>query len=636
MVGIVLEATFLVAYAKLTWYVLRNRAQCVSQRYQLHWSGVRLAGGMHAGRGEAQGMRPETASPGFRRAAWMLPLLALFATSAAVVPSRATFDSVVVEEARIPTRYGEDLRANLAFPGTGGQRAPGRFPVVLTFSPYCDDGFNFLAQAGYVSAWVNIPGTCGSDGRTPIFSERVGHAGYDAVEWLAGVGLDGSPSPAADWSTGAVGMFGASADGISQGFVAQHRPPHLVTIVPVAAMADFYEDSLYRGGMLNVTDSAVFQAIIYGLWYEPGIQERVSDEERRRRMLANGWAVPETDNLELYAHPLKDDFWSKWTVALSQIDVPILSWGNWDDFFTRGNVRMFERGSSPYNALVMGQDGHNFPGPNFDYKTEAVRWFDYWLRGNTGNGVEQDLAERRVRYYVEEEHLWRAAAAWPPPGTQDLVLHPAAGAPIAGATGALASATDGGWDTYVYVPAQGRHDGQDGYVPTSNTKPNRATNDNVVGYNDPAHAGDQRLEAGTLTYVGDVLTSETEATGVVRAALDAASSAGDTDWVIKLIDVFPDGVGADGPQPGYWNLVTTGWLKGTHRDGHVREEPIPQGVTLTYDVRTLPTSYLFRAGHRIAIQIASSDASRSAVNPTPAINTVFHTTTLSIPVVLRS
>lgn len=551
--------------------------------------------------------------------------------------SAETVDSVVVEEARIPTRYGEDLRVHLAFPGVRGQKARGPFPVVLTYSPYCDDGFNFLALAGFVSAWVNMPGTCGSDGRTPIFSERVGLAGYDAVEWLAGYSLDGSASPAAAWSTEKVGMFGASADGISQVFVAQHRPPHLETILPVAAMADFYEDSLFRGGMLNLADSTVFQAIIYGLWYGPGIQERLADGQGRDRMLANGWVVPETDNLEFYVHPLKDDFWDKWTVALERIDVPILSWGNWDDFFTLGNARMYERVASASKALVMGQDGHSYPGPSFDYRAEAIRWFAYWLRGDLENGVAEDLLLRPVRYYVQQEHAWRSATDWPPPQVRDVGLYPAPGAPIPGATGALTHVPGSGSDTYVYLPVQGRHNGQDGYVPTSTTKPNRPATDNVVGYNDPARSGDQRFEApSSLTYLSQPLAADTEVSGVVRALLDAASSSEDTDWVVKLLDVYPDAPGLQGPQPGYWNLVTTGWLKGTHRHGHRVEEPIPVGNVVRYEIRTVPTSYLFRAGHRIGIQIASADASRSAINPNPAVNTVYHTTSFFIPVVPRA
>lgn len=566
-----------------------------------------------------------------------LAALAVAVSALSGVPGTAqTYDSVVVEEAGIPTRYGEELRARLAFPGIAGQRAPGSFPVVLTYSPYCDDGFNFLARAGFVSAWVNMPGTCGSDGRTPIFSERVGLAGYDAVEWLAGYGLDGSPSPAAQWSIGKVGMYGGSADGISQVFVAQHRPPHLVTIVPDMAMADFYEDSLYRGGMLNVADLTVFQAIIYGLWYEPGIHERLADGDRRSRMIANGWVVPELDNLEAYFHPLKDDFWDKWTVALEQIDVPVLSWGNWDDFFTLGNVRIFERVGSQSKSLVLGQDGHSWPGPGYSFQTEAVRWFGYWLRGELGNGVGEDLSQRPVRYYVQQEHAWRTAADWPPPTAQDLVFHPAPGSPIPGATGALSQVAGTGTDGYAYVPVQGRHNGQDGYVPTSTTKPNRPATDNPVGYNDPAHSGDQRLEApNSLSYVSEPLGEDTEVTGVVRALLDAASTSDDTDWVVKLIDVFPDSLQTQGPQPGYWNLVTTGWLKGTHRNGHRVAEPIPAGDTITYQIRMVPTSYLFRAGHRIAIQISSADASRSAPNPHPAANTVYHSTSVFVPVVQR-
>jgi hypothetical protein len=118
--------------------------------------------------------------------------------------------------------------------------------------------------------------------------------------------------------------------------------------------------------------------------------------------------------------------------------------------------------------------------------------------------------------------------------------------------------------------------------------------------------------------------------------LVASSSATDTDWVINLIDVFPDGApSATGPQPGYWNLADLGQLKGTHRNSDWTPEPIPPGVPVTYRIEMQPTSYLFRAGHRIGLQIESAEAARSMPNPNPAVNTVFHSSSIVLPVVPR-
>ncbi len=183
---------------------------------------------------------------------------------------------------------------------------------------------------------------------------------------------------------------------------------------------------------------------------------------------------------------------------------------------------------------------------------------------------------------------------------------------------------------------QGLLDGQGGaLLPTSLTKPNRPTNENLVGFNDPTYSSDQRLESPeALSYVTEPLVDPVEVTGPISMRLDAASSSTDTDWVVKLIDVYPPDT-SEGPQPGYWNIVTTGWLKGTHRSSDVRPEPIPPNVEVGYSIKVWPTSYLFQPGHRIGLMIGSADAARRLPNPNPAVNTVFHSSTITLPVVPR-
>ena len=163
----------------------------------------------------------------------------------------------------------------------------------------------------------------------------------------------------------------------------------------------------------------------------------------------------------------------------------------------------------------------------------------------------------------------------------------------------------------------------------------------MIGSNDPRCAGDQRLEAlDSLTYVSEPVTADTEITGPISATLYASSTAEDTDWIVKVIDIFPDGtMSPASPQPGYWNLITTGWLKGTHREGHVTPLAIPPGEVIRYDVEVFATSYLVREGHRIALQVASADAARTWPNPNPATNSIFRTpeypSHVTLPIVPR-
>jgi hypothetical protein len=268
------------------------------------------------------------------------------------------------------------------------------------------------------------------------------------------------------------------------------------------------------------------------------------------------------------------------------------------------------------------------PGPGFDVDAEALRWWDRWLKG-IDNGIDR---EPTFRYYTKQDFHWHSAGDFPVPGTAFTAYH-------AGPAGTLStSASDpSGSDSYVYDPAQGRANGQQGFLPPGQVKPNRPENDNIVSYNEPLGPGDQRLDSfDALNYLTEPLTTDTEVTGPVTMDLVASTTAEDTDFVINVIDVFPDGApSATGPQPGYWNLAVHGQLKGTHRNGYVRSEPIPPGEQITYHIELQPTSYLFRAGHRIGAQIESADASRSLPNPNPAVVTVFHSSTLTLPVVPR-
>ncbi len=159
-----------------------------------------------------------------RLAAPVFLLLALGIAGAFPAGAAEEYDSSIFEETVIRTRYGEDLRTQLWFPAIGGAPALGRFPVIVVYTPYCDgeDLDGLFVRHGYVGALVYMPGLCGSEGHEEIFSEHVNLSGYDAIEWLG----------TQPWSTGKVGMFGASAEAISQIFTGQYHPPHLATIIP--------------------------------------------------------------------------------------------------------------------------------------------------------------------------------------------------------------------------------------------------------------------------------------------------------------------------------------------------------------------------------------------------------------------
>jgi putative CocE/NonD family hydrolase len=188
-----------------------------------------------------------------------------------------------------------------------------------------------------------------------------------------------------------------------------------------------------------------------------------------------------------------------------------------------------------------------------------------------------------------------------------------------------------GSDSYVYNPTSGAVVGgpYSGFARTHNQS--NPANRDAVAYLDPGGRGDQRLEqVGRVAYLGSPLTHDTEVTGPITATVYASSTAADTDFVVKLLDVEPDDpTQATGPHApgGFWHEVQPGYLKGTFRSyktGYTHPVPIPAGKVVKYEIEIWPTSWMFMKGHRIGISIASSDSLAAGPNPNPAQVTIYH------------
>jgi hypothetical protein len=559
-----------------------------------------------------------------------------------------SYDGSVREHGYITDRWGTRLAVTYDFPAIGGTKAPGPFPVVLTlcYGDNADVGGEAFPAAGYVRALVGWNGRFGSEGWNNVMGRQSQLSGYDAVEWLAGFKPDGSPSPAASWSNGKVAMYGWSGCAWPQATVAQHAPPHLVTIAPVVGISSPYLDVFYRGGLRSSVDYAVIvgaftatnyphcqRVIGFGAVYPDSLDPTYTQECMSKR--AQNIQLVETDALDWWQHPTFDAYWDELTPDPAKVTVPVLLQGAWDDIFARGTVKSFEEFASGNKVLIMGYGRGHSPGPTFDPQAEAVRWFDYWMKG-IDDGVSDDLSARRFRYRVMPDGGVKEAANWPIPGTEFTNLYLSPGPSVSLATGSLsevASRESAGSDAYRYNPTQGRQNGMIGlgrsYFATCTVL--RSDCERVpplVNANDPTIGGDERASApDSLTYVSAPMASDTEMTGPISATLYAASTAQDTDWVVSVIDVYPDGtpVDASSPQPEYWAHITTGWLKGTHRFGHEREVPIALGQIAEYVVDVMATSHVFKAGHRIGVQIASADIPKAFPNPNPATNTIWRT-----------
>jgi predicted acyl esterase len=486
--------------------------------------------------------------------------------------------AVTEKHVLIPMRDGTRLSAYLYFP-----EGKGPWPVLLE-QRYADlrgaetrKAFARLAAAGYVVAAENFRGTHLSEG-TWVGYRALGWGeqrdGYDTVEWLA----------AQPWSTGKVGTFGSSQGGFAQNFLAVTRPPHLVCQYMIDTGLSLFHEGYRIGG---TTRPERFKQM-----------EAVCRDPADNRRLVREW----------FAHPTYDDYWAAedCTRHFDQMNVPCFTGGSWYDFMCVGSVESFigrqHRGgvrSRGQQQLLLGPWLHGrvkdtnktgelvYPdNARFALEQHAVRWFDHYLKGKD-NGVEREPA---VRYYVmgavgepqAPGNEWRTAPDWPLPArTTPLYLQDG------GKLSARPPEQADGGTTFAADPD---HPAQ---------IPGRA----FPGARD---AHDFEKQAEVRTFTSDVLTAPVEWTGKVRAELWVSSTARDTDFIVRVSDVYPDGRSI---------LLMDYVRRARYRDGYDKEVLLEPGKVypVTFDVGWL--SQVFNKGHRIRVTVAGTGAPFYEPNP---------------------
>lgn len=525
----------------------------------------------------------------------------------------------------IPMRDGTVLRADLYRP-----ESEGPLPVVLARTPYnkqlADPARPWLrfASAGYAVVVQDCRGCCASDGEFVPFRDEPAD-GYDTIEWIAGQ----------PWSTGKIGMFGTSYLGATQWLAASAAPPHLTTIVPTFTASDYHDGWIYQSGAFLLS-FALGWALPFALrdisrrnlpaHQAAHARERLLaamtdiDRTRAHRPLTDAAPFAEYGLAGYYAewlaHADDDAYWRQWRISdlHERITVPVLSMTGWYDMFmagTIGNYLGMRRNGGSATArknqrLVLGPWAHGKPlfggnpDPQFDFGPFsagsaidvdgiALRWFDHWLRG-IDNGV---LDEAPAKVFTLGTNRWRDLSEWPPPSHDlDLYLHSGGAANSSQGDGSLSTEPGGDEtpDVFVYDPNRP--------VPTHGGR---------AFMNDGAR--DQRLieqRADVLVYSSAPLSEEIEVTGHVSLTLWAATSAADTDFTAKLVDVFPDGR--------VMNLADN-IIRARYRESLVRATPIAPGRAYEYRIDLSAISVVFAAGHQIGVEISSSNFPRFDANP---------------------
>ncbi|MBK6659006.1 MAG: CocE/NonD family hydrolase [Proteobacteria bacterium] len=534
---------------------------------------------------------------------------------------------VIEKNLSVAMRDGVSLATDVYRPA-----GDGAWPVVMLRLPYNKENPVLLflagdilrvAQAGYAVVVQDCRGTFASGGAfDPYFQEA--EDGADAIAWAA----------AQPWCSGAVGTMGASYYGATQWLAAGQTPPALRAMAPFITTDQYYDRWTYQGGAFQLGFMLQWCASTFALG------ETVRRLGQGRAGLAELGAaiaggdgvaaayehlplnsVPGLADLAPYyfdwlAHPSYDDYWRGAAPCeqYENITAPALNFGGWYDLFLGGTLAnytgMKARGGSDtarrQQRLVIGPWVHGYNGGvyaerNFglmamdavaDVTAMQIRWFDHWLKGEA-NGVPDD---KPVKLFIMGLDAWREEADWPLPDTcfEKWYLHSDGRANTAAGDGVLSPQAPRAEtpDTYLYDPRDPvRTCGGATFLP---------------GLFIAANAGprDQRAvesRADVLCYTSAVLAEDTEITGPVSLTLYVSSSALDTDFTGKLVDVHPDGRAM---------ILTDGILRARYRESLSTPTLMQPGTVYELVIDMIATANLFRAGHRIRLEVSSSNFPR--------------------------
>ena len=538
------------------------------------------------------------------RLAWALAA-ACIAAPAVAEPARASTveDGVRVQAGvMIGMRDGVRLSTDLYFP----PGAQGRLPAILWRSIYDkqgaygrEPGLRELVQRGYVAVIQDTRGRGASGGTfTPSVGDR--NDGYDTIDWIV----------RQPWSNGKLGTAGCSSLGESQLLAAATRHPGHITAIPQAAASAYNE----RGRPWASFDGGLFELAQTAGWFS--VDGRGVDYGTLPviDVLKAAGRPPSHYDRFAASNPEGPYFMAlEWLRPDDRLDLPALFFDSWYDYGPAETLELFNllRSTSAGATARQNQFVIIAPGTHCSYEAATertivgerdlgdarldvmglkLRWYDYWLKG-IDNGV---TAMPRVQYYLMGANRWQSADAWPVPGTRLTRLYLSSGgrANTLHGDGRLSFVPPhaGGKDTFVYDPG--------------NPVPSLGGHSCCTGTDTEAGSYDQRrIEArdDVLVYTSEPLAEGLEVTGPLRLVLQVSSSAPDTDFTAKLVDVYPDGRAFN---------VQEGALRMRYREGFGKSLRMSQGEVYEAQLDLHVTSNYFGPGHRIRLDVSSSNFPR--------------------------
>ncbi len=571
------------------------------------------------------------------------------------------YDGSVRTSFFITMRDGVRLAADIIRPALKGKVEEKPLPVIFIHNRYhrasVHDGkvgseadspvSQPFLKRGYVFVNVDVRGSGASFGTWKgMFDQNETKDAYEIIEWIA----------RQPWCDGKVGMSGGSYLGVTQLMAASTKPPHLKALLPIVPLFDIYDIAYHNGVFLEdlvKTWSDLTHLLDVDFPAAPVDADKDGTllKEALREHAGNR---PLIDILKvLRFRDSRDELtgsyvYRDWGAAgrvkdISASGIPMYLWGGWLDAFAR-DVFLMQRNFKVPLKLGVGAWSHSPKDPEVEREMlttiviEALRWFDYWLKG-IDNGV---MADPPIHYQVmigPKVNTWRASATWPLPDAKprDYYLAP-------GPLGSVASPNDGSLDTTKPAGAAGSDARSVDYTATTGTSTRW---DNAVGggFDYPDLASNDRKG---LTYTTPPLTGDVEVTGHPVIHLWVSTTARDGDFFAYLEEVEPSGAS---------HYVTEGAIKASyrklgpaaydvlglpyHRCFAEDVSPVKPGevVELVFDLQ--PISNVFNAGNRIRLTITGADKDNAETRPLdpPPMITIYrdksHPSRIVLPVVKR-
>ncbi|HSB17758.1 MAG TPA: CocE/NonD family hydrolase [Bryobacteraceae bacterium] len=586
------------------------------------------------------------------RLAFLLVIAAL-----AAAQSTPQYDIVTAKKVMVPMRDGARLSTDIYFPARNGVPVPGKFPVILERTPYgshtIESWASYFVPRGYIAIGQNVRGRYGSEGEWFPHRDDV-RDGYDTAEWVG-------KQP---WFSGKIGTVGTSYPGGTQHALAMGNPPYLAAMVPV--------DSMSNPGLYGVRHHGAFELRFFN-WifslgnspsggYGPTVPQhyptsdpatRAALADLRNHVIEYIKALPlrpgttplrfapeyESWLIEAMSHGDYDEFWKNCgSDVVSHIaeykDIPVYHVSGWYDSWGLqvANLNYVElaRAKKSPQRLIMGPWTHGGQTASFageaefgpdaaiDFNALRLRWFDWWLKGSD-NGVDRDTPVRifvmgggdghkttEGRVFVGGQ--WRDEREWPLARAKPTSFYLHTGGRLAAAPPVQAPPTRYLFDPRDPVPTIGGNVSSEGLLmprgaadqkcrkelwSCKDTLPLSARNDVLVFKTDP-------------------LESPMEVTGRLIVNLWVSSNAPDTDFTAKLVDVYPPN--RDFPAGVDLN-VADGIIRARYRESVELSKLMQPGEITKVTIEMYPTSLVFGKGHRIRLDISSSNFPRFDLNP---------------------